>query len=293
MDFYLLKNGERAGPFKIFHIVEMLRSDEVKETDLGWCSADDQWMPLKDIPALEGLIGDRVEEEEPSSLSGANTASTKAIAGSEEARPWMRFLARSLDCHIMFAVFAFTAFQLGFASPGVFTETKDLLTTTGVWLLSTYAWVFLEAWLLSAYGTTPGKLLFNVYVLHEDGSRLTYAQALRRSFTVWIRGYGFGVFPLREMLCIMSFIALVQDGKTPWDEQQSLKVSHGGMSRRRWITLLVVLFSLITLKGLVAYQIDPEFRKNLEQKRQEIESQRSSQRASDSLASSMLSRHQR
>lgn len=290
MEFYLLKNGERAGPFRIFHIVEMLRSDEVKTTDLAWCSTDDHWMPLRDIPALQGLVDDAASRQGEAVETSAHPADGRALAPVPEAavaavtakaaaaegaaRPWMRYLARVLDCSIMFAIFAFAAVKLGLASPGVFTETKDPLTVAGVWLLASYTWVFIEAWFLARYGATLGKFLFNLRVLREDGSLPSYRQALRRSLTVWIRGYGLGIFPLREMLCIMSFIALVQDGKTPWDEQQSFRTVHAGMTRRRWITLLVVTISLLSLKSFVAYQIDPEFRKAMGEIRKDMEKSR-------------------
>lgn len=272
MEFYLLKNGERAGPFKIFHIVEMLRSNEVKDTDMAWCSSDDQWMPLKDIPAMEGLIGDPVEEEDLGLLADPAPRSKGLTKESEEtnpARPWMRYMARFLDYNIMFGILAFAAVQLGWASPGVFAATSpDVLTATGLWILSTYTWVFIEAWFLCRYGATFGKFLFNIRIVHQDGSLMTYKEALRRSLTVCFRGYGLGIFYLREMLCIMSFIALTQDGKTPWDEQQSLTVAHGGMQRSNWITVFAVAIGLLTFKSFVAYKIDPVFREMIDEQQQ-------------------------
>lgn len=277
MEFYVLKNGERAGPFKIFHVVEMIRSEEVKETDLGWCSADDQWMPLKDIPALSGLVGEAPEQEDeddsPVEFPSAGSRARKMVgsdSGINAARPWMRYLARVLDCSVANGVLAFVAVQLGFVAPAVFTsEAADFLTATGLLILSSYLWVFVEAWFLSRYGATPGKFLFNVRVVQEDGSLMTYRQALRRSLTVCLRGYGMGIFLLREMMSIMSFIALAQDGKTPWDEQQSLEVVHGGMKRSHWIMLFVVAISLVSLKTFVAYKIDPEFKESFDDQMKE------------------------
>ncbi|MGK0188822.1 MAG: putative RDD family membrane protein YckC [Verrucomicrobiales bacterium] len=288
MEFYLLKNGERAGPFKVFHVVEMLRSNEVAETDLGWCSADDQWLPLKEIPALTGLIGDdpidedEDEDEESSdevagkdvrlSSPSPKRRAAKAEAGANAARPWMRYLARVLDCSIANGVLAFAGVQLGFVSPAVFTsEAADFLTATGLLILSSYMWVFVEAWLLSNYGFTPGKYLFNIRVVREDRTLMSYKQALRRSFTVWLRGYGMGILLLREVLSIMSFIALTQDGKTPWDEQQSLEVVHGGMKRSHWILLFFVTFSLLSLKTFVAYKIDPALKESFDEQIQEMQ----------------------
>ncbi|MEZ5324121.1 MAG: RDD family protein [Verrucomicrobiales bacterium] len=287
MEFYLLKDGERSGPFKIFHIVEMLRAKQVNETDLGWCSVDDDWKPLKDIPALKGLLSepaDVVDEDEDSvaTFPVTNSSVAKMVENANAARPWMRYLARVLDCSVMFHLFALIGAQLGLIPVTIFTletpsiyagEGMDLVTSTGLWILATYVWVFIESWLLSTYGTTPGKFLFNLRVVHEDGSLMTYKQALRRSLTVWLRGYGLGIFPLREMLSVMSFIALMQDGKTPWDEQQSLNVAHGGMKRLNWIMLLIAIIGLISLKSFVAYRIDPAFRKMIDEQMEEATKQ--------------------
>ena len=146
------------------------------------------------------------------------------------------------------------------------------MTATGLLILSSYVWVFAESWFLSNFGATPGKFLFNLRVVNDNGSLLTYRQALRRSLTVWFRGYGLGIFPLREMLSLVSFVALMQDGKTPWDEQQSLNVAHGGMKRSQWIILMLVIISLLSLKSLVAYRIDPAFRKMFDQQIEEARS---------------------
>ncbi|MCB1097755.1 MAG: RDD family protein [Verrucomicrobiae bacterium] len=287
MEFYLLKDGERSGPFKIFHIVEMLRAKQVNETDLGWCSVDDDWKPLKDIPALKGLLSepaDVVDEDKDSvaTFPVTNSSVAKMVENANAARPWMRYLARVLDCSVMFHLFALIGAQLGLIPVTIFTletpsiyagEGMDLVTSTGLWILATYVWVFIESWLLSTYGTTPGKFLFNLRVVHEDGSLMTYKQALRRSLTVWLRGYGLGIFPLREMLSVMSFIALMQDGKTPWDEQQSLNVAHGGMKPLNWIMLLIAIISLISLKSFVAYRIDPAFREMIDEQMEEATKQ--------------------
>ena len=279
MEFYLLRNGERAGPFKIFHIVEMLRADQVKESDLGWCSVDDDWKPLTDIPALKGLIGepsDLADDEGPGAeaVFPDRKSVAKMVENANAARPWMRYLARVLDCSIIYHVFAFLGAQLGLTPPAIFTsESADLVTATGLLMLSSYVWVFVESWFLSNFGATPGKFLFNLRVVTDNGSPLTYKQALRRSLTVWFRGYGLGIFPLREMLSLVSFVALMQDGKTPWDDQQSLNVAHGGMKRSHWIMLFLVIISLLSLKSLVAYRIDPAFRKMFDEQMEEAKSQ--------------------
>ena len=50
-----------------------------------------------------------------------------------------------------------------------------------------------EAWMLSRWGTTPGKWSLGIRVDSENGGRLTFRQALRRECDVLRYGYGFGI----------------------------------------------------------------------------------------------------
>jgi len=43
-------------------------------------------------------------------------------------------------------------------------------------------WAFIEAFLLSSWGTTPGKSLFGVVVRDENGNKLSFFQSLKRAF---------------------------------------------------------------------------------------------------------------
>ena len=268
-----MKDGERAGPFKVFQIVEMLRSEQVRDTDLAWCSAVDHWMPLKDIPPLEGHVKIAVEEVSSGEVdvdAVVERTARKTLA-TDSARPWMRFLARTFDTYIIYSVVAYVVVRLGFATPGVFLESADMLTAIGIWLIATYLWVFLEAGFLATVGATPGKLLFGIRILTEEGEKLTYRQALRRSLTVWIRGYGLGVPFLREVMCLMSFIAFLQEGTTPWDEKGGLTVTHGAITRKRWLLLIVAMLSMFAGRHALAYRIDPDFREMIDKGWQEFQ----------------------
>ncbi|HSX11963.1 MAG TPA: RDD family protein [Rhabdochlamydiaceae bacterium] len=45
-------------------------------------------------------------------------------------------------------------------------------------------WAPIEAFLLATTGTTPGKMFFGLSILNEDGSRLSWRQALKRAFLI-------------------------------------------------------------------------------------------------------------
>ena len=55
MDIYLMRNGTRQGPLRLFQIKEMLDRGEASALDLGWHPGLGHWQPLKEIAAR--LVG--------------------------------------------------------------------------------------------------------------------------------------------------------------------------------------------------------------------------------------------
>src|SRR5262247_3675210 len=84
---------------------------------------------------------------------GCNFA-TRSAGAVKVVRPWIRYWARMFDL----TVFSLpVAFGLGVVAPNLFSGlVADQLF--GISLL--FVWVFVEALLLSLFGTTPGKWLF-------------------------------------------------------------------------------------------------------------------------------------
>ncbi|MFQ5730064.1 MAG: RDD family protein [Waddliaceae bacterium] len=71
-------------------------------------------------------------------------------------RPWVRFWARQLD-------YSFGGLILAVLDTFLL-EVND----TAFPFIVIFAWVFVESWLLSAWGTTPGKFLLRVSVRTPD-----------------------------------------------------------------------------------------------------------------------------
>ena len=92
--------------------------------------------------------------------------------------PWRRWFARGLDQGIWSVLLALCGpLSLEIAILGK----KGGLTLSLLLLLLTAAG---ETFLLHRFGTTPGKALFGLKIVREDGTHLSLGEAARRSFTV-------------------------------------------------------------------------------------------------------------
>ncbi|MBL4596510.1 MAG: RDD family protein [Robiginitomaculum sp.] len=172
------------------------------------------------------------------------TSTSSPSTNIAEIRPWVRFWARSLDVYIFALIFGLV-FGLFFNLENV----PDILFG----MIALVVWVFIEAVLLSSWGTTPGKWLLKVRV-QDHGAKLEFSKALNRSFYVWFRGLGFGIPIITLFTQSTSYDRLKKQGITPWDEKGGLKVSHKkiGFVRITFAVLIVLMFfSLIALGSLL------------------------------------------
>lgn len=74
-----------------------------------------------------------------------------------------------------------------------------------------------EPLLLHFFGTTLGKVIFGIRILNEDGSRLTLAQAYRRSLLLLVFGCGFHLPFLRIFTLVTSYNRCKRGMVMRWD----------------------------------------------------------------------------
>jgi len=154
-----------------------------------------------------------------------------------EARPWVRFFARMIDYYAFYLL-------ISVALPTLTLSSK----TASIYSFSmTFLWIFLESLLLSTYGTTPGKWFLKIELKKASNSKLTYSEALKRSFAVWWRGMGVG-FPLLTLITfIIASRKLEKNGITSWDRNLGTMVVHKDIgSARALIVVLLVMYWVST-----------------------------------------------
>jgi tetratricopeptide (TPR) repeat protein len=114
-------------------------------------------------------------------------------------------------------------------------------------IISTFAWVFVEAALLSALGTSPGKWLLKTTIIDRSLEKPGYFGVLRRSLSVWCNGMGTGIFFIFPVTMAISYQRLRKDGYAPWDREGRFYLIHGKVGTPRFLFafLLFVIFSVL------------------------------------------------
>ena len=119
-------------------------------------------------------------------------------------------------------------------------------------IISTFAWVFVEAALLSALGTSPGKWLLKTTIIDRSLDKPGYFSALRRSLSVWCNGMGTGIFFIVPVTMVISYQRLRKEGYAPWDREGRFSLIHGKVDARR---LSFAFLSFVTFSVLNTYEI--------------------------------------
>jgi uncharacterized RDD family membrane protein YckC len=169
------------------------------------------------------------------------------------ARPWPRFWARNIDV-ILFAVvigILLAIFTPGFYELIIVTKNNDAVLGFAVML----CWIPVEAIALANWGTTPGKAMLGISVSRTDGRKLTFYEALSRSFLVWRKGAGCGLPLISLITCWVAYKKLKTAGSTTWDSELHVSVFQATMSITRVLisgAISMCLAALIILGNIAS-----------------------------------------
>ena len=178
-----------------------------------------------------------------------------------EPRPWQRLAARIFDYAIWGLVLALLLSELrgAGAMPGslAFWLGHPLVAP----ILITGTWVPIEALLLAAVGTTPGKWLFGVFLQFSISdayarrdTRAQLQRALRRAFRVWWEGVACGFPLLAPVLIAVAYEKVAQNQETDWDFAQDILVTHGPPGVLNTVTGICGLAAMLWLYGVAWHQ---------------------------------------
>ncbi len=160
-----------------------------------------------------------------------------------QVRPWVRYWAR------MFDVYSFSLIGgviLAVIAPQFLERQNDY--ALGMVLI--FAWVFVEALLLSSFQTTQGKWLFKTKIALTSGSPIDFSQALARSFKVWWRGFGTG-FPIATIITmIIAHRRLTRNGITSWDKDDGFSVEHEIIGVPRVLAAIAFFFIFLVVVAI-------------------------------------------
>ncbi|HEX7329790.1 MAG TPA: DnaJ domain-containing protein [Casimicrobiaceae bacterium] len=230
------------------------RSGLVPQTDLAILN----WRRERSV-----FLGTNQPQEDASWIFQLRMAELeRAKAGrTSEPRPWHRLAARLFDYALWGLMLALLLTQLR--------ATGAVSAKTAYWLahpliapsLISLSWVPLEALLVAAVGTTPGKWLFGIYLqlsISDAYARLDtraqLARGLRRALRVWIEGVGCG-FPLvAPILVAIAYEKLAENQETDWDFALDCLVTHGPAGVLNSITGVCGIAAMAWLYGIAWHQ---------------------------------------
>lgn len=218
-------------------------------------AAPDDWQdygaPARPAPAVERP---RAAASSQKPVKAQHADQSKTFLGGDT-HPWRRYFARFVDTLIILVLFVALVFGAAKGMPehsvGLLLAIANLPEIAiGIGLL--LLWVPIEAVFLATFGATPAKALFGIKVVHANGSLLTFAQALVRSFRVFVQGNGLG-FPLFTLFTnIFAYQRLTKTGTTLWDIATDAEVQHQEWGALRMLACIAAVVVSISAIGILS-----------------------------------------
>lgn len=249
MDVYLIQQGERRGPFRVFQIKELVETGAASREDLAWHQGMDEWRPLHQMESLAPFLPPPPGTPPPLPRHHFDQPRDQVFdvprfspPAARPGFPWRRIAARIIDWMLMQLVLGGAAMASGLLTPGQYLYPWPLLMVAFAVL-----WSLIEGVMISRWRTTPGKWLFSLRVEHETGRALTFGEASARAARAWFLGYGLG-WPL--LLLVTGGFWLYfwrKTGRSWWDAARGHRETEEPLQPHR------LFLSLLYFAGQLAF----------------------------------------
>lgn len=157
-----------------------------------------------------------------------------------QVRPWVRYLARMIDISILTCL-TVVFLSLDIVPLGNLDEPKAKLALMA-WTIP--IWLYIETWVLSIFGTTPGKSLLKINLSNIDGSKAEFDSIFKRTISVWFKGLGLALPIVGIITMLVSYSNLKKNGAASWDTNNGLKITHGRIGAWRVFLAIILIFVL-------------------------------------------------
>jgi len=178
------------------------------------------------IKITEQIMEPEKNQNEPQVEQPTKDESKNFLGGVHH--PWRRFFARTVDLiSIGFPILFLFVFSVSYLFPdNIDGFVKFIENPIGVAIILNVLWFPVEALFLSTGGTTPAKWIFGIRITSQTGEKLSYGQALKRAFLVFVQGDGFGIPLVTLFTRLFAYRRLIKTGTTLWDTSASSVVTH-------------------------------------------------------------------
>jgi S1-C subfamily serine protease/uncharacterized RDD family membrane protein YckC len=245
--WYYAREGRAVGPLSEQELLGLAARNALGRETLVWTQGLDAWRPAREVPALAAALPPPPAVPPPlppeTQRARAILQAVLTPGPGPATRAWLRFFARQLD-------YALVGLAAGLVAVRVRPDVHDT-TELLVALAALALFVPIEALLLAAFGTTPGKWLFQIRVRDAEGRRLGLAAAMSRSVSVWWRGMGAGLPVISLVTLLFAYHRLRHEGIASWDRDGGVVVSHESFGPSRLAAVLATLACSVVLAGAI------------------------------------------
>lgn len=182
--------------------------------------------------------------------------------------PWRRYFARTLD-YFLFQTFLRFLFIVVLRIRGFYSPIWDHIYI----ILSMAAFVPAEAWMLSKWGTTPGKWMFGIRLESVQGGHLSFREALDRAWNVYTNGACIGIPVLATLSYIQWYCVLTGrstrrfakydeiEGPADMAWDHSTELIYESIGKKRTISILLSVIICVFLSVFSGFNnIFPKYR---------------------------------
>jgi len=253
MQFWLIEDGEKRGPFEDYEVREMIRKGEISATRKIWHEGAEGWISAREVGVLKSEF-EKLRVEPP--------PIPKELLVKPPFLYWRRFGARWFD-YSLYLLLILAVFRAGGVSPSP--DPNEGPSLGDVFLIM-IPFVIMEGTLIGAFGHTPGKWLMSLKVSRPEGGKLSTGASIMRALRAWVLGMGMShpiLLPLGHLIALWM---VRKKGAPLWDLPMGFRVEGARLIPGR-VVAFVVLFAVIFV-GSVALrwsQFEPIFREAYEE----------------------------
>jgi uncharacterized RDD family membrane protein YckC len=246
MEIWIIRDGEKTGPFHDFEVRRQIEAGQLAATTPAWHEGLAAWQPLGEIEIFRREFERASAPSETPEIPPLPEVSTAPPVAPPPPPPRYarRFWARWFDLCLYSGLW-------WLAMWGASQNIEAALTNTWVMFFHYLPWFVFEALMIHHWGTTPGKWLLGLRVTNLDQSRLDLAAATKRSARVLFTGIGFG-WQLLSVFCqALSWFTARRLGTTLWDHVGGHRVDAQKLSPLRVVSFLVIFMAAVQLQSAV------------------------------------------
>ncbi len=160
---------------------------------------------------------------------------------------WRRFFARGIDCLFYWYLVNLTLKMINYAFPTnyFFCTIKDKFDNSYLiqWVITTYIWLFVNAFLMYYFGNTLGKKILGIKVLESNNMEPSLIRLIKREFLALLKGMALGIPIISLIPIFLSYRNLIKFQSTSWDKQMNFKIVYRNQSLL--ITLIIIFIYII------------------------------------------------